>query len=214
MLNITTRRAALLAMLVPAAGLLAQPFSRDEWSRDGYGGRGGDRGSFRNGGLYEIVNVENGKVFDLDRNNGRSVIQFEPRGTRNQLWEIRQVGPGRYQIVNAMNGAAISELSHRNSTPVEAFPTGGGRNRGGGNPGQEWRIESYGDGSVMFISYSGKALDIPDGTRRNGVPIQTYNRNGDGNQRFFLRPANGGGYGRGRYDNNDDRDRYRDRRQW
>jgi hypothetical protein len=207
-MNNTTRRAVLAMLLVPAAGLLAQPFSRDEWSRDGFGRA--DRGGFRNGGLYEIVNVENGKVFDLDRNNGRSVIQFEARGTRNQLWEIRQVGPGRYQIVNAMNGAAISELSHRNSTPVEAFPVGGRR---GGNPGQEWRIESYGDGSVMFISYSGKALDIPDGTRRNGVPIQTYNRNGDGNQRFFLRPVNGGN-GRGRYDNNDDRDRYRDRRQW
>ncbi len=196
---------AVIAALLPAAGLFAQPFQRDEWNRGG--------GAVGGGGFYEIVNVENGKVFDLDRNNGRSVIQFEPRGTRNQMWEIRPVGAGRYQIVNAMNGAAISELSPHRSTPVEAFPTGGGGYGGrrggdyyggGGQPQQEWRIESYGDGSVMFISVSGKALDIPDGTRRNGVPIQTYDRNGDGNQRFFLRPVNGGGgRGNGRYDRYD-----------
>lgn len=190
-----TRR-GVLAALIPA-GMFGQPFSRDDWNRGG--------GRYNNGSLYEIVNVENGKVFDLDRNNGRSVIQFEPRGTRNQFWELRSVGAGRYQIVNAMNGAAITELSPRKSTPVEAYPSGGGRRGGGAGPQQEWRIESYRDGSVMFISYSGKALDIPDGTHRNGVPIQTYDRNGDGNQRFFLRPASDNGRG-GRYD--------RDRGRW
>jgi hypothetical protein len=193
----TMTRRGLLAACIPAS-LAAQPFSRDDW---------GGRGNFQSGGLYEIVNVENGRVLDLDRNNGRTVIQFEPRGTRNQLWELRQSGAGRYNIVNAMNGAALAELSPRRSTPIEAFPLRGGGGRRGGmgaGPQMEWRIESYRDGSVMFISYSGNAIDIPDGTRRNGVQVQTYSRNGDGNQRFFLRPVNGGGGGRG----------YRDGRDW
>lgn len=173
-----------------AAGVLAgmsmvtaQTFSRDEWNRgNGYG-----RTESRRAGseLFEIVNVENGKVIDLDRRDGRTVIQFEARGTRNQFWEVRRTGGGRYQIVNAMNGAALAEMGPRKSTPVGAFPAGRR-----GEPTQEWRIESYRDGSVMLISFSGKALDIPNGTHRDGVQVQTYDRNGDGNQRFFLRPVN------------------------
>jgi hypothetical protein len=156
-----------------------QPFSRDEWRRDSRDNRDGV------GGLYEIVNVENGKALDLDRRDGRTVIQYESRGTRNQMWEVRRGGGGRYNLVNAMNGAALTELSPRRSTPVEAYPLDR-RN----NAAQEWRIESYRDGTVMLISYSGKALDVPDGSWRDGARLQTYDRNGDGNQRFFLRPVN------------------------
>ena len=175
----------------------AQTFSRNEWNKDewgrggnGYGrtdSRGGNPGS---GELFEIVNVENGKVIDLDRRDGRTVIQFEARGTRNQFWEVRRTGGGRYQIVNAMNGAALAEMGPRKATPVGAFPVGRR-----GQATQEWRIESYRDGSVMLISFSGRALDIPDGTHRDGVQVQTYDRNGDGNQRFFLRPVNARGGG-------------------
>ena len=175
-----TRRSALLlaATMIPAAGaLFGQAFSRDEW--------GGGGGNSNGGGLYEIVNVENGKVIDLDRRDGRTVIQFEARGTRNQFWEVRRMGGGRYQLVNAMNGAALAETSPRRSSPVAAFPAGRR-----GDATQEWRIESFRDGSVMLIAISGRALDVPDGTHRDGVQVQTYDRNGDGNQRFFLRPVN------------------------
>ena len=186
-----------MLLAVAAAGMVvsAQTFSRDEWKRDEWSrgnsyGRTDSRGG--SGELFEIVNVENGKVIDLDRRDGRTVIQFEARGTRNQFWEVRRTGGGRYQIVNAMNGAALSEMGPRKSTPVGAFPVGRR-----GEATQEWRIESYRDGSVMLISFSGRALDIPDGTHRDGVQVQTYDRNGDGNQRFFLRPVNtrGGGDG-------------------
>jgi hypothetical protein len=165
-----------LATSIAAAGLFGQPFSRDEWN----GGR-----DARANSLYEIVNVENGKVLDLDRRDGRTVIQFEARGTRNQFWEVRRTNGGRYQLVNAMNGAALAEMGPRKSTPVAAFPADRR-----GSPTQEWRIESYRDGSVMLIASSGRALDIPSGTHRDGVQVQTYDRNGDGNQRFFLRPVN------------------------
>jgi hypothetical protein len=174
----------LAAAVLAGIAVSAQPFSRDEWNRGNSYGRSSD--SRRAGAeLFEIVNVENGKVVDLDRRDGRTVIQFEARGTRNQFWEVRRTGGGRYHIVNAMNGAALAEMGPRKSTPVGAFPLGRR-----GEPTQDWRIESYRDGSVMLISFSGKALDIPHGTHRDGVPVQTYDRNGDGNQRFFLRPVN------------------------
>ena len=186
-----TRRSVLfLATMIPAAAVFGQPFSRDEWG--GNSNRNGGSGRFDSttggGGLYEIVNVENGKVIDLDRRDGRTVIQFEARGTRNQFWEVRRMGDGRYQLVNAMNGAALAETGPRKSSPVAAFPIGRR-----GDASQEWRIESYRDGSVMLIAYSGRALDVPDGTHRDGVQVQTYDRNGDGNQRFFLRPVNARG---------------------
>lgn len=202
----------LAAFSIPAGVLFAQPFSRDEWNRSWGGSNNGT------GGLYEIVNVENGRVVDLDSNNGHTVIQFEPRGTPNQLWEIRQSRNGRYQIVNAMNGAALTEMSPERSTPVEAFIAGGksgygyGRGRGNGCQ-QDWRIESYRDGSVMLISCSGKALDVPNGTRRNGVQMQTYDRNGDGNQRFFLRPAQAR-QGRGGYRLENESYQRGNRRRW
>ena len=44
--------------------------------------------------------------------------------------------------------------------------------------------------AVSIAAVYGRALDVPDGTHRNGVQVQTYDRNGDGNQRFFLRPVN------------------------
>ncbi len=193
-LGVSFKTAMLLALTAVAAMVVsAQPFSRDEWNRGNGYSRGGD--PRRTGGeLFEIVNVENGKVLDLDRRDGRSVIQFEARGTRNQFWEVRRTGGGRYQIVNAMNGAALAEMGPRKSTPVGAYPAGRRA-----EPNQEWRIESYRDGSVMLISFSGMALDIPHGTHRDGVPVQTYNRNGDGNQRFFLRPVNGRGDDRRRW---------------
>ena len=189
-------KALLLATTVTAVTMFGQPFSRDEWGRDG-------RSSAAAGGLYEIVNVENGKVLDLDRRDGRTVIQFEARGTRNQFWEVRRLGDGRYHLVNAMNGAALAEQSPRRSTPVAAFPMDRR-----GNGAQEWRIESYRDGSVMLIAYSGHALDVPDGTHRNGVQVQTYERNGDGNQRFFLRPVNAGRGGGDGYGDDSRRRRY------
>jgi hypothetical protein len=176
------------ASIVLSAQPFSQPFSRDEWGRGGNGYGRSDSRRANAGDLYEIVNVKNGKVVDLDRRDGRTVIQFEPRGTRNQLWEVRSTGGGRYLIVNSMNGAALAEMGPRRSTPVGAFPAGRRT-----QPAQEWRIESYRDGSVMLISFSGKALDIPNGTHRDGVQVQTYDRNGDGNQRFFLRPVSARG---------------------
>ena len=50
------------------------------------------QGGFTGPGRYEILNLKSGRVLDLDRNDQTTVIQFAPRGTDNQTWDIRPAG--------------------------------------------------------------------------------------------------------------------------
>lgn len=141
------------------------------------------QGGFNGPGRYQITNVKSGKVLDLDRNDQRSVIQFSSRGTDNQIWEIREAGGGFFTLHSVMNGNALEAVATRNSTPVQATPYHG-RNS------QQWRFETA-DSNVLLVSRLGKTLDIPDGTGRDGAPVQIYDRNGDSNQQFTFRQVAG-----------------------
>ncbi len=144
------------------------------------------QGGFSGPGAYEITNIQSGRVLDMDRNDQHSVIQFESRGTDNQRWDIIPARDGGYFVRNRMNGNALDETSGRNSSQVQATPFNG-------SPGQVWRIENGKDGNALIVSNSGKALDIPDGSNRNGIKVQLYDRNGDSNQRFTLRRVGSSG---------------------
>jgi hypothetical protein len=146
------------------------------------------QGGFNGPGRYEITNLKSGKVIDLDRNNQTTVIQFSARNTDNQVWEIRQANSGYYFILNGMNGNALDAPEDGNSAPVFGRPFNGG-------PSQQWRIEPGKDGNLLIVNRNGRTLDIPDGTDRDGVRIQIYDRNGDSNQRFMFRQVAGGGRG-------------------
>jgi hypothetical protein len=52
------------------------------WAQGGFGGPG----------RYEILNLQSGKVIDLDRNDQTTVIQFQSRGTDNQQWDFQPAG--------------------------------------------------------------------------------------------------------------------------
>lgn len=156
------------------------------------------QGGFNIPGRYEITNVKSGKVLDLDRNDQTSVIQFSSRGTDNQVWEIQAIGGGYYSFRNAMNGNALEAVGDRNSTQVRATIFDG-------RSSQQWRIEAGKDGSALIVSRLGKTLDIPDGSTRDGVPVQIYDRNGDSNQQFrfrLLTATRGGGSRRNDRTNN------------
>jgi hypothetical protein len=148
------------------------------------------QGGFNGPGRYEISNLKSGKVMDLDRNDQATVIQFSSRGTDNQTWDVVSAGRDTYYFRNGMNGNALTAVGAGNSTPVQGMPFTGG-------PEQQWRIESGKDGNAVIVSVSGKVLDIPDGTSRDGARIQIYDRTGDSNQRFMFRPLAGyrGGFG-------------------
>jgi hypothetical protein len=135
---------------------------------------------FNGPGRYEITNVRSGKVIDLDRATQTNVIQFSARGTDNQQWDIMPAEGGFWFIRNAMNGAALEEIDNRNSTPVRGMPFNGG-------PSQQWRISPAADGAALITNRLGKTLDIPNGETRDSVRINTYEVNGNPNQRFMFR---------------------------
>ena len=139
-------------------------------------------------GRYEIANVKSGKVLDLDRNDQTTVIQFTPRRTDNQAWDITSAGSGFYFLRNTMNGNALDASGNGNSDPVRGT-------RFTGDASQQWRFERSDDGNALIISRLGKALDIPGGTREDGARVQIYDANGDSNQRFMFRRVSGNGAG-------------------
>ena len=138
------------------------------------------QGGFNGPGRYEIANVRSGKVMDLDRNNQTTVIQFSPRGTDNQQWDIVPAESGYWFLRNAMNGAALEQVDNRNSTQVRCTPFTGG-------PSQQWRIAPAPDGNALITNRLGKTLDVPNGETRDGARINTYDVNGNPNQRFTFR---------------------------
>jgi len=165
------------------------------------------QGGFDGPGQYQIRNLKSGKVLDLDLRDGTSIIQFDARNTDNQVWVARPAPDGFFFFRNRMNGFALDAGSGRKNERLRAVAFNGG-------PSQQWRLEPGKDGNPLIVSRLGRTLDIPDGTNRNGVRVQVYDRNGDSNQRFLLTRVRGSEFlewERDRYgDRNRDRDRYRD----
>jgi hypothetical protein len=159
------------------------------------------QGGFDGPGIYEIRNLKSGQVLDLDPGDRVTLVQFAPRGTPTQQWAISPAAPGYFFIRNAMTGRALEFTQDRNSAPVVAQTAEG-------NPNQSWQIQAGKDGNAMLISRFGKALDVPDGSGRDGLRLQIYDRNGDSNQRFMLRKVGAIRPDRDRDgDRRDDRDR-------
>jgi len=167
------------------------------------------QGGFRGPGRYEIYSPLSRKVLDMDRNDRSTIIQFESRRTDNQVWDISDAGGGFYYIRNGMNGYALAVRDNRNSTPLVAEPFNNA-------PNQQWRFENGNDSSLILVNRNGKAIDIPYGSTNDGVKVNSYNRNGEVNQRWMLQEASNVGTSRSsssgsRYDrtnSNSSRNRY------
>jgi hypothetical protein len=142
------------------------------------------QGGFNGPGTYQVRNLKSGKAMDLDPRDRTTVVQFPPAGTATQRWTITPAGGGYFYIRNAATGCAIEFIDDRNSAPVVCRTNQVTAN-------QAWRIQPGKDGNAMFIARFGKAIDVPDGSRRDGLRWQIYDRNGDSNQRFVLQRAGG-----------------------
>jgi len=153
------------------------------------------QGGFRGAGRYEIVSPLSRKVIDMDRNDQRTIIQYDSRRTDNQMWDAQDAGGGRYYFRNVMNGYVLAVRDDRNSTPLIVEPYDG-------SPRQQWRVESGDGDTAILVNANGKAIDIPYGSTNNGTKLNSYNRNNEVNQRWqFLEVRGGGGGGnRNRYD--------------
>jgi hypothetical protein len=140
------------------------------------------QGGFNGPGRYQIRNVESQKPLDL---SGNRLIQNSPNNSRSQVWDIQQAAPDYWYVRNNATGCALEMTQDRNSAPVVCPPFNTNQ------PNQQWRFEPVGGGAFLIISRFRKPLDLPDGSRRDGVPLQIYDRNSEGNQRFFVERVGG-----------------------
>ena len=140
----------------------------------------GAQGGFNGPGRYEISNLNSGKVLELDRNDQTRVIQFGSSGTGSQTWDIRAASDGFYSLQSVTNGSALEAVGTNNSTPVRAARFDGGS-------AQQWQFAQAKDGSAVIVSRLGKTLDIAGASTSDGARVQTYESNGDSNQRFTFR---------------------------
>jgi hypothetical protein len=146
------------------------------------------QGGFRGPGRYEIFSPLSKKVLDMDRNDRRTIIQFDSRRTDNQTWDVSDAGGGWYFIRNVMNGYALAVQDDRNSSPLVAEPFNNSER-------QQWRFESGQDTTAIIVNRNGKAIDIPYGSTNNGTKINSYNRNNEVNQRWQFQASSVGGGG-------------------
>lgn len=142
------------------------------------------QGGFRGPGRYEIYAPLSRKVLDMDRNDRRTIIQYESRHTDNQTWDITDAGGGFYFIRNVMNGNALAVSDDRNSSPLIAEPFSN-------SPQQQWRFESSENTTAILVNRNGKAADIPNGSKNNGTKINSYGRNSEENQQWQFQAAQG-----------------------
>ncbi|HLK68292.1 MAG TPA: RICIN domain-containing protein [Bryobacteraceae bacterium] len=142
------------------------------------------QGGFDGPGWYQITNLKSGKGLAMDMNDQSSVTQFAPQNTENQVWILDPAQGGYFYIRNAVNGNALEPTAGQNSAVVLAAPFHA-------TPSQQWRIERGKDGNALIMNYYGKALDLPDGSARDGVRMQIYDSNGDSNQRYTFRRVSG-----------------------
>jgi len=143
------------------------------WAQGGYSGSG----------RYLIFNVKSGKALELDPRSSYVVQNIDNRSP-SQIWTISGAGRGgTVTIRNERNGCALTPGGDRNSTPVRCVPFNQG-------PNQAWSLQPGKDGNPLIVSRIGKVLDIPNGSTNSGARVQTYDRNGEDNQRFrFQRVA-------------------------
>ncbi len=145
------------------------------------------QGGYAGPGRYVIVNVKSGKALELAPNSG--VFQNNVNGSRSQIWNVSNTGPGLVSIRNEQNGCALTPGGPGNSTPVRCVPPGRGPHM--------WSLQPGKDGNPLIVSQIGKVLDIPNGSNNAGARVQTYDRNGENNQRFvFQRASMRPGFGR------------------
>jgi Ricin-type beta-trefoil lectin domain len=135
---------------------------------------------FTGPGLYEIMNLRTSRMMALDMKDQTSVIQIASHSQEDQRWIVEPAG-GAFLIRSAVNGRALQITNNARSIPVVVA-------RMDGSPAQQWRFEDPGkDAHPLIVSAAGgRVLDIPNGSNKEGLRIQIYDREGNPNQRFVF----------------------------
>ncbi len=157
------------------------------------------QGGFQGPGRYQIRNVETQKMLDL---GGDRLIQSAFTSSATQTWDIEPAALDVYYIRNVGERCALEPAQDRKGAPVFCTTKN--------NPSQRWRLERVEYGSVLVISRFRKPIVVPEGSRRDGFPLEINERTGGGSQRFlFTRIGIGpSGFGQDRKQNRATDDRF------
>lgn len=124
-----------------------------------------------------VVDVKSGSSA-----NDTPVQLYTWNDTDAQLFTLRSVGNGIYEIVNVKTGKLVEVTDGRTTNSAKV-----GQYEKNGSLSQHWSIRSQDDGSFVLISCkSGKVLDVSGGTVANGKQLQIYTPNRTAAQRWFL----------------------------
>jgi hypothetical protein len=121
---------------------------------------------------YRITNNTFGRVLDVkgvSQANGALIIQNDFNGGMNQLWQVKKLSDGRYNIFSKSSGKVLdvdNSNGCRDGIQVIQFETDGTNS-------QKWRIESIDDGfgSVKIINESCNKT-LKGGRAIEGVPVE------------------------------------------
>ena len=136
---------------------------------------------------FEIVNVQSGKVLDVDAgtisSNGAKVQQWDWAWGDNQRWQFASVG-AHYKIVNVQSGKVLDLPIYQtaNGVQLQQWDWAGGTN-------QMWDFVPV-SGNPQYYEIvnvqSGKVLDLPIYQTANGVQLQQWDWAGGTNQMWHL----------------------------
>jgi hypothetical protein len=180
--------------------------TRANWSYDRNPGGGYDRDRDRNpstgvlrSGRYEIQLVATKRLL-VAEDNGQ-VVQSNAGNARSRRWDIEEAGNGYYYIRSAETGEVMT-VEGNGDSGSSIILTEQGRSR----DAQLWDIRTGPDNGYYFLAPTGRSMDSPSSARYDGGRMQVYKRNGEANQRFWLRWI-----GELRRGDNNRGDRWRDR---
>lgn len=147
-------------------------------------------------GYYTIINMGSGKALDVydgraaDRTN---VWQYNSNGSLAQRWVITGSAATGYTIASAINRNYVLDIYGgyaANSTNVQIYHSNNSK-------AQKFFFQKVSSASSKqpipngtYVIETGvasnRALDVYDGSTRNGANIQIYNKNGTAAQKFRL----------------------------
>jgi glucose/arabinose dehydrogenase len=134
---------------------------------------------------YRFNARHSGKVMEVASSataNGGNVQQWTWNGTKTQVWRIKDVGAGFYQIVNGNSGRTldVSGVSTASGANVQQWDWGGGDN-------QRWKLTRNTEGYyVVTAKHSGQALDVYGVGTQDGANITQYPVHNNANQQFQI----------------------------
>jgi glucose/arabinose dehydrogenase/PKD repeat protein len=134
---------------------------------------------------YRFNARHSGKVMEVASSittNGGNVQQWTWNGTKTQVWRIKDIGAGFYQIVNGNSSRVldVSGVSTANGANIHQWDWTGGDN-------QRWKLTRNTEGYyVITAKHSGQAVDVYGAGTQDGANITQYPVTNTANQQFQI----------------------------